>query len=76
MYIRISQAGNRGTRSREEGERVRVAQLERSIVFLKQQHVETLQQLHSETERLKRENRGQLSGPARSLGQGSSYRES
>ena len=55
---------------------MRVAQLERSIVFLKQQHVETLQQLHSETERLKRENRGQLSGPARGLGQGSSYRES
>lgn len=42
---------------REEGERV--AQLERNIVFLRQQHMETLQQLHSETEQLKRENRGQ-----------------
>lgn len=38
----------------------RVAQLENSIAFLRQQHTETLQQLHSETDRLRKENRGQL----------------
>lgn len=36
----------------------RVQQLEKNIIFLKQQHRETLQQLHEEIERLKNENRG------------------
>ncbi len=32
--------------------------LDRNIAFLRQQHLETLQQLHQEAERLKKENRG------------------
>ena len=35
----------------------KVTQLEKNIVFLKQQHRETLEQLHKEIERLKKENR-------------------
>ena len=38
----------------------RAFQLEKNISFLKQQHLETLQQLHEEIERLKKENRGTL----------------
>ena len=38
----------------------RVQQLEKNIIFLKQQHRETLQHLHEELERLKNENRGKL----------------
>lgn len=52
---------SRGTA--EEGEeqtRDRVEQLEGSILFLQQQHKETLHQLHSQTEQLKKENRGNL----------------
>lgn len=37
----------------------RIEQLEKNIIFLKQQHRETLQQLHEEIERLKNENRGE-----------------
>ena len=36
----------------------RVQQLEKNLIFLKQQHHETLRQLHEEIERLKNENRG------------------
>ena len=39
----------------------RIQQLEKNIIFLKQQHRETLQHLHEEVERLKNENRGKLS---------------
>ena len=42
----------------EERMRSRIEQLERNIIFLQQQHTETLRQLHSQTEQLKRENRG------------------
>lgn len=35
-------------------------QLDRNIMFLCQQHKETLKQLHLETERLRKENRGQI----------------
>ena len=38
----------------------RIQQLEKNIIFLKQQHRETLQHLHEEIERLKNENRGKL----------------
>ena len=37
----------------------RVHQLEKNVIFLKQQHRETLQQLHEEIERLKNQNRGE-----------------
>lgn len=37
----------------------RVKQLEKNVIFLKQQHRETLQQLHEEIERLKNVNRGE-----------------
>ena len=36
----------------------RIQQLEKNIIFLKQQHRETLQHLHEEIEGLKNENRG------------------
>ena len=42
-----------------EEKRRRIEHLERNIMFLRQQHKETLQHLHSETERLKKENRGE-----------------
>ena len=37
----------------------KVLQLEKNMTFLRQQHRETLQQLHREIERLKKDNRGQ-----------------
>lgn len=37
---------------------MRVVKLEKNIVFLKQQHRDTLQQLHKEIEQLKMANRG------------------
>ena len=37
----------------------KVLQLEKNISFLRQQHRDTLQQLHREIERLKKDNRGQ-----------------
>ena len=40
------------------GVQQRIFQLEKNILFLKQQHRDTLQQLHKEIERLKIENRG------------------
>ena len=52
-----SPAGARAERS-HEGQRV--LQLEKNIMFIKRQHLETLRQLHEETERLKKENRGQF----------------
>lgn len=48
-----SQGGSRG-----KGEGNRVGQLERQMAFLRQQHHDTLQQLHREIERLKNENKG------------------
>ena len=36
----------------------KVQQLQRNLCFLKKQHLETLQQLHKELERLKKENKG------------------
>ena len=36
----------------------RVVQLEKNVLFLKQQHQETLEQLHREVEKLRSENRG------------------
>lgn len=39
-------------------ELVRINQLEKNVLFLRQQHHETLDQLHKEIERLKNENRG------------------
>ena len=47
-----------GVQRREE--RLRREQLEDSLLFLRNQHKETLQQLHSEAERLQRENRGSV----------------
>ena len=44
---------------RGQGEGNRVAQLERQMTFLRQQHHDTLQHLHREIERLKNENRGE-----------------
>lgn len=41
-------------------ELAKVVQLEKNILFLKQQHHETLGQLHKEIERLRTENRGRL----------------
>lgn len=41
------------------GVQQRIFQLEKNIIFLKQQHRDTLQQLHKEIERLKIENRGE-----------------
>lgn len=35
-----------------------IVQLEKNLLFLKQQHHETLEQLHKEIERLRNENRG------------------
>jgi copper oxidase (laccase) domain-containing protein len=35
-----------------------IVQLEKNIIFLKQQHQETLEQLHKEIETLRNENRG------------------
>lgn len=59
--LQVSPLGRRTGQLIRDGEvGRRVAQLENSIAFLRQQHMETLQQLHSETERLKKENRGQL----------------
>lgn len=40
------------------GYQSKIVQLEKNIEFLKQQHRDTLQQLHKEIERLKTENRG------------------
>lgn len=45
----------------EGGTSSRAVQLEKNILFLNQQHQETLKQLHKEIERLKNENRGQCS---------------
>ncbi len=36
----------------------RIRHLEKNVLFLREQHTETLQQLHKEIERLKTENRG------------------
>ena len=36
-----------------------VTQLERNISFIRSQHSQTLEQLHAEMEKLKRENRGE-----------------
>ena len=44
---------------RGQGEGNRAEQLERQMMFLRQQHHDTLQQLHREIERLKNENRGE-----------------
>ena len=38
----------------------RIVQLEKNILFLKQQHHDTLEQLHKEIEWLKKENKGML----------------
>ena len=38
----------------------RIQYLERSIIFLKQQHAEVLRSLHEEIEGLKKENKGKL----------------
>lgn len=38
--------------------RERITQLERNLAFLRAQHSDTLRQLHTELERLKKENRG------------------
>ncbi len=56
----FSTSADGGTESGGEGDyhATRVVQLEKNILFLKQQHNETLEQLHSEIERLKKENRG------------------
>ena len=55
-------SGERGGGSRAgtvaKDMRQKVVQLERSISFLKKQHLDTLQHLHKEIETLKRENRG------------------
>lgn len=40
------------------GTNQKVLQLEKNIAFLRQQHRDTLQQLHREIERLKKDNRG------------------
>lgn len=65
LLLQVSPLGRRTGQLIRDGEKKgevgrRVAQLENSIAFLRQQHMETLQQLHSETDRLKKENRGQL----------------
>ena len=41
----------------------RIQYLERSIIFLKQQHTEVLRSLHEEIEGLKKENKGTLYAP-------------
>uniref|UniRef100_A0A8D2J7H0 CCDC92/74 N-terminal domain-containing protein n=1 Tax=Varanus komodoensis TaxID=61221 RepID=A0A8D2J7H0_VARKO len=46
-------------------ERALAADLERSLEFLRRQHAETLQQLHDEVDRLKRQNRGERRARAR-----------
>lgn len=58
----VSVMGVRATGS-ERGTEVdmhqKVLQLEKNMAFLRQQHKDTLQQLHREIERLKKDNRGQ-----------------
>ncbi len=39
----------------------RILQLEKNVLFMREQHKDTLSQLHTEIERLKNENRGILS---------------
>lgn len=41
-------------------ELARIVQLEKNILFLKQQHQETLEQLHKEVEKVRNENRGEF----------------
>ena len=40
------------------GARQRILQLEKNVLFLRERHRDTLEQLHKEIERLKAENRG------------------
>ena len=40
------------------GARQRILQLEKNVLFLREQHRDTLEQLHKEVERLRAENRG------------------
>lgn len=59
----VSVMGVRATGSERGGTEVdmhqKVLQLEKNMAFLRQQHKDTLQQLHREIERLKKDNRGQ-----------------
>uniref|UniRef100_A0A7N6AEE0 Uncharacterized protein n=1 Tax=Anabas testudineus TaxID=64144 RepID=A0A7N6AEE0_ANATE len=48
-----------GRLSRQRGADPRVASLQRNIQFLQQQHKETLEKLHAETEYLRRQNKGE-----------------
>lgn len=58
----VSKSPKAAAQPRTDAHSTRIASLEKDILFLQQQHKDTLERLHAETEELKRVNKGVLLG--------------